>query len=96
MKEKTRRNMIEVDVPDPGVAVLMPEGVKFILVLDDEAKNNRYVFKIDKGQRIDLGMALLSADGAKVDVRLTWPREKKAKVEKPTKGRPRRKSSSNA
>lgn len=90
-KAKTRRNMIEVDVPDPGVAVLMPEGVKFILVLDDEEKNNRYVFKIDKKQRIDLGMALLCADGAKVDVRLTWPREKQAKVGKAPKGRPKRK-----
>lgn len=67
-----------------GLIPETPKGRAWVVLQDDDTKT-RYVFDVPGDWRLELAMSLLSADGARADVKLTWPRppaKKKAKTKK--------------
>ena len=58
-------------------------GDSFALTFRDGPKGQKWTIFMPAHNRIDLAMALLQADGAKVHVKLTYPRPRKAKKDLP-------------
>lgn len=86
---KAKIEVIEIDGSNVRAVAVLPQsrpGELQIAFEDDEFEGGRgrrvvVCMKSSRNMRLDLAAALLSADGAKADIRLTWPKpEKKGAV----------------
>ena len=71
-----------MDIKKPYVGVEI-HGDRFALTLMDGPEGQKWTIFMPAHNRIDLAMALLQADWAKVHVKLTYPRPRKAKKDLP-------------
>lgn len=90
MTKKKPPKVEVINVRQGKFGVALPDGTpdELQLAVQNEATNTRYVLCLPRDWRIDLGMALLGADGCALRVSMTYPKPKKAQVDCSLCGKP--------